>query len=170
MFDKLSHKRRFFLVLLILVVLTFAVYKKTYRSIFQYKNQLDSSEKLVENTNTSFDKIAVLESELRALDKVVGSSENPALIQQKILQFITTGKFSVSVVNISDTHKGKAFTVITNKLVLKGTYEHLLKTIYTIEKELIASKIISINFFSKKNYRTHKTELFVELYFQNYGK
>ncbi len=172
MLDKISHKRRFFLVVLVLVLLVFAVYKKTYQPIFNLKNELNASQQLVENTTQPFAKIENLKTELAVLDKVVGNSENHALIQQKILDFITTHSFNVSVVNIADSHihKGNAFTIFTNKIVLKGNYKTLLKTIYTIEKEFKASKIVSTKFYSKKNYRTNKTELLLELYFQNYGK
>lgn len=172
MLDKISHKRRFSLVVLVIVLLVFAVYKKTYQPIFALKNELNASHQFVENAAQPFEKIESLKTELALLDKVVGNSENHALIQQKILDFITTHSFKVSVVNISDSHihSGNAFRVFTNKIVLKGSYEALLKTIYTIEKEFKASKIVSTKFYSKKNYSSNKTELLLELYFQNYGK
>lgn len=172
MLDKISHKQRFFLVILVLVLLIFGVYKKTFQPIFQLKKELNASHQLVENATQPFAKIENLKTELAILDEVVGNSENHALIQQKILDFITTHSFNVSVVNITDSHihTGTAFTIFTNKIVLKGSYDTLLETIYTIEKEFKASKIVSTKLYSKKNYRTNKTELLLELYFQNYGK
>jgi hypothetical protein len=171
MLEKLSHKRRFFLVLLVFVLLLFAIYKKTYRPIFNLKATLNSSYQLAENAVDPFEEIEQLKTELAVLDKVVGNSENHALMQQKILHFVTTHDFKLSVVTIEDTHihKGTSFTVFTNKIVLKGNYTALLKAMYTIEKEFKASKIVSSKFYNKKNYSTNKTALFLELYFQNYG-
>lgn len=173
MLEKISHKRRFFIVILLLVLLFLAVYKKTYQPIFQLNKELNASYQLVENVTQPFAKIESLKNELSVLDKVVGNSENHALIQQKILDFITTHALHVSVVNIADSHMYKgnnAFSILTNKIILTGNYETLLNTIYTIEKEFKASKIVSAKFYSKKNYSTNKTELLLELYFQNYGK
>lgn len=172
MLEKISHKRRFFIAILLLVLLFLAVYKKTYQPIFQLKEELNASHQLVENVATPFATIESLKSELSVLDKAVGNSENHAVIQQKILDFITTHAPTVSVVNIADSHrhKGNAFTIVTNKIVLTGNYEELLKTMYTVEKEFKASKIVSSRFYSIKNYRTNRTELLLELYFQNYGK
>jgi hypothetical protein len=172
MLEKLSHKRRFFLVVLVFIVLLFAIYKKTYRPIFELKSELNASYQLAENAEQPFEEIQNLKAELSVLDNVVGNSENHALLQQKILHFVTTQPFQVSVATIEDTHvhKGNAFTVFTNKIVLKGKYNALLKAMYTIEKEFKASKIVSSKFYNKKNYRTNTSELFLELYFQNYGK
>ncbi|PTX64085.1 hypothetical protein C8N46_101695 [Kordia periserrulae] len=172
MLDKLSHKRRFFLVVIVFVLLALAVYKKTYQPIFALQNELNASNQLIAEDVSPFVKIEQLQSELAALDKIVGKSEDNAFIQQKILDFITKKGLDVSVVNIADSHiyKGNAFTVYTNSVILKGDYPSLLQTIYTIEKECKASKIVSAKFYSKKNYSTNKTAEYAELYFQNYGK
>lgn len=172
MIAQLSHKRRFFIVLIILIVLIFALYKKTYQPIFQLQTELRTSQKLMENSETSFSEIQALQQELNGLDKIIGNSQNHALTQQKILHFITKSSLNVSVVSIEDTHifEEKIFTVFTNKIILKGTYENLLTLMYTMEKEFATSKIASAKFVSEKDYNTNKTDLTLELYFQNYGK
>jgi hypothetical protein len=172
MIAQLSHKRRFFIVLILMIVLIFALYKKTYRPIFQLQNELHTSQKLMANSEGSFEEIQTLQQELNGLDKIIGKSKNHALAQQKILHFITNSSLNVSVISIEDTHifGEKVFTVFTNKIILKGTYENLLQLMYTMEKEFTASKIASVKFVSKKDYNTNKTDLLLELYFQNYGK
>ncbi|WP_298423822.1 hypothetical protein [uncultured Kordia sp.] len=155
-----------------MILLIFALYKKTYSPIFELKNELQTSENLMTNSEASFREVQELQQELNGLDKIIGDSQNHALVQQKILQFITNNSLNVSVISMEDTHVfgEKIFTVFTNKIVLKGTYENLLKLMYTMEKEFAASKIASAKFISKKDYNTHKTNLLLELYFQNYGK
>lgn len=175
MFKELSHKRKFILVVVVILLLFLAVYKKTYRPLFQIQNQLAQSEINANNGVNPQQTIFNLQNELFVLNKVIGGTENHTLIQKQILEFITQhSSKSTSVYKISDTHKysdvAKKITTYTNKVQLKGKYEDLLKLMYTIEKEFTASKIVSANFFSKKNYRTNRTELFLELYFQNYGK
>lgn len=172
MMAQLSHKRRFFIVLIVLLVLIFALYKKTYSPIFLLRSELQISEKLMTNSEASFEEIQILQHELNGLDKIIGNSQNHALVPQKILRFITKNALDISVISMEDTHifGEKIFTVFTNKIVLKGTYENLLQLMYTIEKEFAASKIASAKFVSKKDYNTNKTDLLLELYFQNYGK
>ncbi|MBC8756049.1 hypothetical protein H2O64_15330 [Kordia sp. YSTF-M3] len=172
MIAQLSYKRRFFLVLIVMIMLILVLYKKTYSPIFQLRSELQVSEKLMTNSEASLEEIQALQHELNGLDMIIGNSENHAFIQQKILRFITNRSLNISVISMEDTHvfEEKIFTVFTNKIVLKGTYENLLKLMYMMEKEFAASKIASAKFVSKKDYNTNKTELLLELYFQNYGK
>jgi len=173
MFKELSHKRKFIAVIVVILLLFFAVYKKTYKPLFQIQNQIAQSALNANSSQNPQEEIIALRNELSALNKIIGGTKNYTLIQQQILEFITNNASkSTSVYTITDTHiqRKNDITVYTNKVQLRGKYENLLKLMYTIEKEFTASKIVSANFFSKKNYRTNRTELFLELYFQNYGK
>ncbi|OEK09141.1 hypothetical protein A8C32_10425 [Flavivirga aquatica] len=173
MFKDLTYKRKFFLAIIGFVLLFLASYKKTFKHTWVAKNQLKHVEKKLASTNNSFDSLYVLKEEIKSLDNLIGGhSLNPILVQQKILDFISRTDPKVNIVAIENVHlfKTKEFLIYSNQIELEGDYEKLLKLLYETEKYFNDSRVVSSEFYSKKNYTTKKQNLFLKIILQNYEK
>lgn len=168
-----SYKQKFFGVLLGLIILLLASYKKTYKHVFEAKSQLSLLNDKLLNVDNIYNEIFMLENEISSLDKIIGGHSNePEQVQRQILDFVSNSKYDVNISSIGDTHifEDREFKIYTNRIEIEGTYFDLMKLLYTIEKEFMSSKIMSAELFSVKNYRNNSKRLYLKLIFQNYEK
>ncbi len=174
MFDKINYKEKRILIILILVLLFFATYKKLYKNTFktvktykQLKNKNLDSVQLKSN-------IVILKKDLKDINSILGNSTNDNLIQQHILNFATKQEDSlkVNIVSLGKQHlyKTNDIRIYSNFLELEGSYNTILKTIYTFENNFLNSKINSVHFYTKKNYTSKKQKLYAKILFQNFKK
>ncbi|NMH85968.1 hypothetical protein [Flavivirga algicola] len=173
MFKNLTYKRKFFLVLIGFVLLFLASYKKTFKHTLAAKKELNHVRQKLANTNNSFNNLYALKNDIKTLDKLIGGrSLNPVHVQQKILDFISKTDPTINIVSIEDVHifSGKEFLIYSNQIELEGAYESLVKLLYETEKKFKDSRVVSSEFYSKKNYRTNKETLFLKIILQNYEK
>ena len=68
------------------------------------------------------------------------------------------------------TFSDTEFKIYSNQITVEGAYNNLIELLYTIEKEYKASRIVSTNLYSKKNYQTKTTKLYLKIILQNYEK
>ncbi|WP_345075317.1 hypothetical protein [Flavivirga amylovorans] len=137
------------------------------------KKELNLVEQKLANTDKSFNNLYVLKDDIKTLDKLIGGrSLNPINVQQKILDFISKTDLTINIVSIEDVHisRGEEFLIYSNQIELEGTYEALIKLLYETEKNFKDSRVVSTEFYSKKNYRTNKETLFLKIILQNYEK
>ena len=94
------------------------------------------------------------------------------LVQQEILDFVTHGGYDVKIESVDEVHEASdnKFLIYSNQLTMEGTFEELLKVVYDFEKKFKYSRVVNINFFKKKDYRTRRTKLYAKIIFQNYEK
>ena len=173
MFNNLTYKQKFLATLLGFVLLFMASYKKTLKHTLTAKKQLHNVEAKLLDINSSYSDIYALKNEVKVLDNIIGGyTLDPGQVQQKILDFITKKNSDTNVVSIEDVHlyNNKEFLVYTNQIELEGSYDSLIKMLYEIEKKLKDSKVVSSEMYSKKEYRTNTTKLFLKIILQNYEK
>lgn len=173
MFNNLTYKQKCIAIVVVFVVLLMAAYKKTIRQAFAAKNQLNHVEQQLLNVDHSYNTLYSLKREVAVLDNIIGGGNlNPELVQQSILDFITNKTVAANIVKIEDVHvfSDKDFKVYSNQIEIEGAFNTLVELLYAIEKEFKASRITSSSIYSKKNYRTNRTKLYLKLVLQNYEK
>ena len=173
MFKNFTYKQKLFATIIGFVVLSLAAYKKTFKHVITAKKELAFIEEKLSTTTNSSEVISQLKNDVNNLDFIIGGqSSHSDFVQKKILDFISESKFEVSVVSIEDVHvaTNNGFKIVTNQVELEGPYEVLIKILYDFERDFIDSRIVSTQFYSKKNYRTNTKNLFLKLIFQNYEK
>jgi len=171
-FKQYTYKQKFIAVILGFLMLCIAAYKKTYKHIFQAKNELNHIEQKL-STTISYEQLFALKNELNSIDNIIGgNATNINLVQQHFLDFITSSKLNVDIVGIEDVHvsQEEGFDIYTNQVELKGDYADLVSLFYEIEKDFKHSRAANARLFSKKNYRTNKKILLLKIIFQNYEK
>lgn len=173
MFKNFTYKQKFYALILVFIVLSLAAYKKTFKHVVIAKNELALIEDQLATTNNSSNLISLLKSEITNLDFMIGGqSSQPDFVQKKIIDFVSESEFDVDIVAIEDVHitTNDGFKIFTNQVELEGSYELLAAILYSFEKQFKDSRIVSAQFYSKKNYRTNSKNLFLKLIFQNYEK
>ena len=173
MFKTITYKRKFIFVIIGFLLLFFAAYKKNFKHIFEIRTQLSASKEKLNTLDDSYQQIFFLKNEIEQLNDLIGGqTKQPELAQRFILDFITNIGLSINIHNIDDTHIfiDDEFKIYTNVLQIEGDYNSLLKLLYSIEKDFTASKVVSSEFYTEKNYRTNSKTLFLKLILQNYEK
>lgn len=171
MFKNLTYKQKFFMVTIGFVILFMASYKKNYKHTIQAKKELNQVREKLSNNENSLVTLGNLKNDIDHLNKVIGGqTQNPELVQQKLLNFLSRHASHVNIFSIEDVHLffGKEFLVYSNQIVLEGTYKNLVGALYTIEKDFKNSRVVSTQLYSKKDYRTHSKTLFLKIILQNY--
>jgi hypothetical protein len=172
-FNNLTYKKKFLAVILGFIILLLAAYKKTIRQTLAAKQELSLVQEQLANTNQSHNVLFSLQDQVKGLDNIIGGNNlKPELVQPSILNFITKKGQDVNVVSIEDVHTflDTEFKIYSNQITVEGSYNKLIELLYTIEKEYKASRIVSTNLYSKKNYQTKTTKLYLKIILQNYEK
>ena len=173
MFDTLSYKKKFYAIIGISILLGFAAYKRSFKlTIETYKDYKATLEKQKKINNSNYG-INNLDDEITYLDHLLGKGDMEAeLVQQEILNFATNSTLNIKVESLSEIHEAQAgqFNVHSNQLIVKGSFENLLRLIYDYEKYFNHSRVINTRFFKKKNYKTKRESLYAKILFQNYEK
>lgn len=173
MFNNISYKKKFLFVIIGFVILLLAVYKKNFKDIFETRRQLNVIENKLNVVDGSYNQVLFLKNEIAQLNNLIGGqTKQPELVQQLLLDFITNTDFDINIHKIEDTHlyNDEEFTVYTNIIEVEGNFNTLLKLLYKIEVDFKASKVVSSEFYTEKNYRTNSKKLFLKIILQNYEK
>ncbi|MBQ4821396.1 hypothetical protein [Aquimarina sp. MMG016] len=173
MFENISYKKKFIALLILMVILAFTAYKRSYSMAIDAAKLLEESKQKLAKVNNSQQHITSLKSEVEYLDKLIGKEvANPDIVQQEILNTFTEINTNTPLVKLEEVHKSsdEYFNVYTNRLILTGNFGDLLKTTYNYEKEFDFSRVVSLQFYIEKEPRTRRKRLFEQIIFQNYEK
>lgn len=172
MFEGYSYKKKLIGLSIFLVLLLLTANKKSFKVTKQAYGQLKEVKEQVEFMRISGKGSQSLQEQIRLYDGLIGKQDiEPSVAQQSILDFATQYE-DVKIDELKETHfsNTNGFDVITNQLVLRGSYQALTRAVYDYEKKFDISSLVSIDFYKEKNFEKRTTELKVLLTFQNYEK
>lgn len=173
MFEDISYKKKFYALLVLMVMLGFTAYKRSFSMTIDSAKLVKESKERLAKVNNSQKHIAGLKAEVAYLDKLIGKeSANPDIVQQEILNSLTRMDTDAQLIKLEEVHKASDdyFNIYTNRLKLTGSFQELLKATYTYEKEFEFSRVVSLEFYIEKEPRTRRKRLFEQIIFQNYEK
>ena len=173
MFENLSYKKKFFVLLGLMVVMGITAYKRSFSITIEAAQLLKESKQKLEKVSNSKQHITNLIAEVAYMDNLIGKEvANPDIIQQEILNAFTHNSVDTELVKLEEIHKtaDKYFNIYTNRLIITGTYGNLLNTTYNYEKTFDFSRVVSVQFYIKKEPRTRRKKLLEQIIFQNYEK
>jgi len=172
-FNNITYKKKFFILILIGVILSITAYKRSFSlAINSFQESKTLSERL-NYINAASNDIGTLDKEIQFLNNLIGEDNiEPELVQQEILNFITSNNKRVAVINIEEVHTANdnGFTIYSNQLTLQGAFKDLLEATYSFEKEFVYSRLVNVTFFRKKDFKTRREKLYSKIIFQNYEK
>lgn len=173
MFENLSYKKKFYILIILAVLLGITAYQRSLTVTFETIKLFEQSEKKLEVIKNSEERIFSLKDEIEGIDNIIGKgSTNPDKVQQEILNQFPRKIVNAELVRLEEVHKSNDtyFNVYSNRLIISGSFNDLLKTTYYYEKSFDYSRIISAKFYLEKHPRTKRKILYQQIIFQNYEK
>lgn len=168
-FEKFSYKQKLIGLILTVVLLFIVARKRSYLVAIDTYNQVEEIENKLAYIENSTNDIASISNEVRYYDDIIGSQNiSPEEVQQKILNFSPNIQ-GVELIGIKEIHKAirNDFLIITNRLLVEGDYNSLLKLIYEYEKTFTSAIITNIEFSNREK---NKGKISLIITFQNYDK
>lgn len=173
MLKNISNKRKFHLLIALISLFSVLGYQKSFKNTVSMVSNYYESKQKINSVKRTDEQIANLMDSIKELDSRIGKNfENPDLVQNEILEFLSRQNFDVKISKIGSVHlfKNEYFSIYTNTITLKGGYNDLALAIHTLENEFQYAKVASLKLFANRNSRTRKRELYNTLIFQNYEK
>ncbi len=173
MFEQFSHKKKFYALLVLSVLLALTAYKRSFKGALQAVGFYNESKKNISANKNADQELFLLHGEIALLDNVIGKKvQDPKMVQNQILDFLSNQDADISISKIEGLHisQDDFFTIYSNRITLKGSFTSLQKTIYAFEKDFNYARIANSRFYTARNPRSRKKELFNDIIFQNYEK
>src|SRR5690606_2304901 len=121
MFNNLSNKNKFYIVIVLMMVFVVTAYNRSFKitkdTVFYY---LNSKEKINESQQLQ-DELIHLHVTLAEMDELIGkNSENPKIIQNEILNFLTHNQEFTKLTKIDNLHvySDQYFKIYSNKITI----------------------------------------------------
>lgn len=175
MFKTLSYKKRNKLLLIaasfLAVVVYFLAIKKSIVVIKQYR----ALKEQLQIASDAPQKAAELQKKLAELDHVLEQQQQTTTsVQETLLGFITNYcqnnnlilREFPKTIHVNE----KDFLIETNVFTVEGGFLKILPMIYLLEQKNKIGKIASVNFQTKKDFKTKNTALTATVYLQNVSK
>ncbi len=170
MFNQYSYKKKFTFLIVFIIMLGIAGYKRSFGnliSLYRQNNSLQQKKELIGQQSPNID---LLNKQISDLDRLIGKEGlEKEKIQQEIISFLVNNSSGISIYDLQPIHDyyDTDYNIFTYQLDLTGNYNNLLEAAYNFEKKFEYSKIISVRFYNDK--KDNKTNvLHLKLIFQNY--
>ena len=172
--DRFTYKQKKIGIFILFVLVLMLGYKRVIKNTIRETSRYLKNKTIKKNEEEIRKSILQIQNEIHNLDNYLGEERvKEPLIQQEILEFITSKTYSdkITVTYIKPTHSYFVgnYSIISNSFTIKGSYNSLISLIYQIERDFKKSKLNNAKFFTQRNYKFKKEELFVELLFQNFN-
>lgn len=117
-------------------------------------------------------KINELEDRLSSLQTVMGQIyDQPLEIQEALLEKITTycNEHDLTIREVRPMHTANnlSYRIETSNYIIEGRFIPLLQFLEYLEKDNICGKIVSIEFYKKREIKTKKERLYLSVFLQN---
>lgn len=174
MLKNITYKQKFIALIGATIICFFVLYKYQIAHIFTIKKELESFDS--SSTEQLFFQSSLLKQQIKKIDAYLINDTINTGVQQAIIKDIeilnekqklnsTINQVSDIVYNATNNHIASVFF-----LEINGSYLDILNTILHIENQVKYAKIISIDFYTKKNYNTQKKLLYAKVYIQSISK
>lgn len=173
MFENISYKKKFIGLIVLLFMLGFTAYKRSYSKTIAAKVLLNQSKEKLKQISNAKGKISGLQNDVAHLDNIIGKqATNADIVQQEILNTLANTPVKAQLKKLKKVHRSnnEYFNIYTNRLLLNGSFNDLLQACYTFEKDFDYSRVVSLSLYVEKDARTQQKKLIERIIFQNYEK
>jgi len=171
MLDKLSHKKKFFAITGITLLLALFSFYRSVMPTFKTISDCTKKELELDSTKASSGELQSVKAELEQLNELVGS-ENQSIeqINRGIVDFI--GKNASGNLKLTDfppvhNYMQNQFTIYTHQPEVEGSFTSIVQLVYAMEKDFEAAKVCALKFHSKEDFKTKRKHLYGTIYVQN---
>jgi hypothetical protein len=170
MFEQYSYKTKLKFLVVLFCMLSIAAYRRSFSNLIEVIKENESLSKRNSQIENSSKNTKNIESELDALNKLIGKEGvKKEKIQQGIVAFILQNNPGVSINNMKPVHvfNDTNFNIHTYQVDMIGKFNQLIKTQYDFEKNFDDAKIVSTKWYTQNKDNKINT-LHLTLIFQNY--
>lgn len=167
---KLTYKLIYYIIIASVILLTIITYslsiKNTAHTISEY---FDLKEK-VENMKDAPQKIINLKQQITQMEHILIEDkgiDTEQLLLEKATTFCKNSNLTLIEFPQTFISEFDDYQILTNKIVLEGSFKENLKFIYDSEQKNKQGMVSSVQLSKKKEIRTNKVSLFSTIYFQN---
>ncbi len=168
----LSYRKKMIYFIALVIIILFGLYRKNFSEIGNLNNQLSSVSS--EEVNFSdYSKASDLRININKLEEYIGDTDSkPDVVQRKIIEYISKDGNGISLIKVNPIHSvdEERFGIHSFIFVLEGDFHPLMILLKRLEEDVSITKIVSAEFYTEKNYKLAKKELFLKILFQNYEK
>jgi len=172
--NNLTYLQKTIAFAVLALLLAILGYTQKIAPTLELKTQLAEIEEL-SNNETLDEEINLLKTQLHYLNKIMGKDRKDLeSINREILNYVSlySDSTQVKLVQMPRAHKftEAGFTIYTHVILIQGTFSELLPLTHFFETETSGMKLASVRYYTKKNLKTKRNQLFAELYIQSYEK
>lgn len=175
MFKNLTYKQKNRFLLIGIVLLAFLAYRMAFRNTISVYDEINSLEEQMKLADNAPQKAAGLQTRLEGMDQLLGRSQrSDTSVQQTLLGVVTDycQKNSIILREFPRTIRKTEgeYQIETNFFIVEGGFIKLLELVYLLEQKNRTGKVASLNFISKKDFKTKVLNLTATIYVQNVKK
>ncbi len=158
-----------------MVLFSIVIYISPIKKTIDLHTQCNELEEKLLLANNSSSQLSLLQKQLHEVEDIFGDKgETYNNYQQNLLEIISN-YCSLNNVILREFPtpiilNEQEFSVETNVVVVDGSFSNILNLIYLLEQKKKTGKISSLQFNSKKNFKTKQLGLSASLYIQNVKK
>jgi hypothetical protein len=175
MFKDLTYKKKNMYLLAGVVLFAFLSYKMAFQNTLTAYREVCSLKEQLRMAQDAPKKINALQQQMISIERILGTGQRADTnVQQQLLGIVTDycqksntvlREFPKTIQKTQDD-----YLVETNIFILEGNFTKLLRLIYLLEQKNRIGKIASVNFLSKKDFKTKLPALTSTIYLQNVKK
>lgn len=173
MFEKYSYRQKKVMLLIVIVLLGAAAYKRSFSVTLQ---QLSLNEELKERVSEAQNSVETLKAktiQLNQVNSIIGKENvQNEIVQHSFLSFVKNQDLNLEVNSIDEPHQYQHpdFIINTNMVTLKGNYLSMTSFVHEFEKSFNLGRLVSLRIFKQRNRATRRDELLAGLWFQNFSE
>ncbi|MBL4705807.1 MAG: hypothetical protein JKY54_14875 [Flavobacteriales bacterium] len=168
----ISNKWVVLIYLITAIVSGYYIYGATLGGTFELKGQYDEQMSRSESGRDFSLELAAAQKQLNKIEKVISAD---AILTGKIQQMLiekVNGICDKSGMKLTEvpapvSYNQAGYEIITNQLEVEGDYLGLVELVSKMENEFERARIVSVNYYSRKNLQNNKYKLYARIYFQN---
>ncbi|MBI9034076.1 MAG: hypothetical protein JEZ03_06375 [Bacteroidales bacterium] len=169
------YKIKFYGLILLLVVLSWIIFKLSISKTVDVYNQIQQIEQRVAQATTNKNSAQGIEQELAHYEGLLLNDTANINVRHHTLLEFTSDFCEQNNLMLISMHQPEIIAAddvkyIRNQLSLQGSFKDLLQYIHTLEKQKGISNIISVDFQLKKDMRKKNEKLYATIVLQDIGQ
>lgn len=175
MFESITYKRKNQLLIGISILLFIIIYFLSIKKTIIAYNEYDKNIELLKMASNAPLLEVQLQKELDAINNKLGSqNQDGEKYSDKLIELITSycqlNNAILKEFPETELAQKDDLLIETNRFTLAGDYVTLLKFVYLLEQKHKIGKVTSVNYLSKKDFRSNSNILTATIYLQNIKK
>ncbi len=168
----ISNKWVVLIYLITAIVSGYYIYNATLGATFELKREYEGQLQRSESGADYGLELAAVRRQLSRIEQVISADASmigrtQQLLIEKINRICSRHNLKITNVPSPVEYTQAGYQVITNEVEVQGSYLGLVQLVDQMEKEFEQARIVSVDYYSRKNLQNNQYKLYARIYFQN---